>query len=225
MTDDSRGATTRDASFGARTEMLGGPATAHERGVTRARPARRHPARVARLGAAGLSLAATAGLTGFFLLSAGSDGGPSVALQVAPAAVRSLADPTTAASTRLLTRSIAPTTTALRSTRSTQVTTAPKSKVVDGGVFQNKWGEVQVQATFGSGGAIVAVDAIRSPNGQGKSIRINDRAVPALNGEALSAQSAVVDTVSGATYTSVDYRRSLQSAIDAARSAALTTLT
>ncbi len=37
-----------------------------------------------------------------------------------------------------------------------------------------------------------------------------------MNSEALTAQSANVDTISGATYTSNDYRKSLQSAIDAA---------
>ena len=49
-----------------------------------------------------------------------------------------------------------------------------------------------------------------------KSVRINDRAVPRLNSEAITAQSATVDTVSGATYTSVGYQQSLQSAIDIA---------
>ena len=58
----------------------------------------------------------------------------------------------------------------------------------------------------------------------GSSVRINDRAVPQLNSEALTAQSADVDTVSGATYTSNDYRRSLQSAIDAAKAAGLTAI-
>ena len=47
---------------------------------------------------------------------------------------------------------------------------------------------------------------------------------PQFNSEALTAQSADVDTVSGATYTSNDYRRSLQSAIDAANAAGITTI-
>ena len=37
---------------------------------------------------------------------------------------------------------------------------------------------------------------------------------PILHSEALQAQSAQIDTVSGATYTSEAYRESLQSAID-----------
>ena len=53
-----------------------------------------------------------------------------------------------------------------------------------------------------------------------EAVWINDQAVPRLDSEALQVQSADIHTVSGATYTSTDYRRSLQSAIDAARDAA-----
>jgi len=45
---------------------------------------------------------------------------------------------------------------------------------------------------------------------------INSHAVPILNQEAVSAQSAKIDTISGATYTSDGYAQSLQSAIDKA---------
>jgi uncharacterized protein with FMN-binding domain len=55
-------------------------------------------------------------------------------------------------------------------------------------------------------------------------VRINTRAVPVLNSEALTAQSAKVHSVSGATYTSNDYVKSLQSAIDAARASGITPL-
>jgi len=109
----------------------------------------------------------------------------------------------------------------------TATTAAPTtaSTVVDGGVFQNRWGLVQVEATFGADGKLASVTAVKTPNGLGKSVQINSSAVPALTSEALTAQSAQVDTVSGATYTSNDYRRSLQSAIDAARAANITRLT
>jgi uncharacterized protein with FMN-binding domain len=40
--------------------------------------------------------------------------------------------------------------------------------------------------------------------------------VPVLNAEVVDAQSAGIDMVSGATYTSEAYIRSLQSAIDQA---------
>ena len=111
----------------------------------------------------------------------------------------------------------APTTT--ESTATTGATTA-----VDGAVFQNKWGNVQVEVTFATDGTIVDVTTLQTPYVDDKSVRINQRAVPQLNSEALTAQSADVDTVSGATYTSTDYRRSLQSAIDAANAAGITTI-
>jgi uncharacterized protein with FMN-binding domain len=91
-------------------------------------------------------------------------------------------------------------------------------------VYSNKWGDVQVEATFAADGSLIDVTTLQTPYADDKSVRINERAVPQLNSEALTAQSASVDTVSGATYTSTDYRRSLQSAIDAAHAAGITTL-
>ncbi|MGC0371044.1 FMN-binding protein [Microbacterium sp. SLBN-111] len=46
--------------------------------------------------------------------------------------------------------------------------------------------------------------------------QINSRALPILVQETLSAQSADIDMVSGATYTSTGYKKSLQSALDEA---------
>ena len=66
---------------------------------------------------------------------------------------------------------------------------------------------------------MVTVAVEQSPDSDGKSVRINQRALPLLQSEALSAQSAKVDTVSGATYTSAAYAKSLQAAIDEARAA------
>lgn len=96
--------------------------------------------------------------------------------------------------------------------------------MVDGAVYSNRWGDVQVEATFDASGALVEVVALQTPDDHDKSIRINDRAVPELTAEALAAQSASIDSISGATYTSNDYARSLQSAIDAARAAGVTTI-
>ncbi|MEY2424542.1 MAG: hypothetical protein QOI61_114 [Actinomycetota bacterium] len=95
------------------------------------------------------------------------------------------------------------------------------SSVVNGAVYTNKYGEVQVQATFGPNGSLGAVGTLLAPSRDQKSVRINDQAVPRLNSEAVAAQSSRIDTVSGATYTSDDYRRSLQSAIDAARASGI----
>jgi uncharacterized protein with FMN-binding domain len=67
-----------------------------------------------------------------------------------------------------------------------------------------------------SGGKITDVTALQYPNDRNKSVEINSQALPMLRSEALAAQSATIDTISGATYTSDGYTQSLQSALDLA---------
>jgi uncharacterized protein with FMN-binding domain len=86
--------------------------------------------------------------------------------------------------------------------------------VVTGDTVGTQYGPVQVRLTV-SGGRIVTAEAVRAPSG-GRSTEINGSAVPRLNQEAVAAQSARIDAVSGATYTSEGYRKSLQSALDRA---------
>jgi uncharacterized protein with FMN-binding domain len=74
---------------------------------------------------------------------------------------------------------------------------------------------VQVQLTV-SAGKITAVEVVEYPNSNGKDQQINAQALPMLVKETLSAQSAKIDMVSGATYTSDGYITSLQSALDKA---------
>jgi uncharacterized protein with FMN-binding domain len=89
------------------------------------------------------------------------------------------------------------------------------STTVTGGTAQTQWGPVQVQITVG-GGKITDVTAVQYPNGNGRDQQINAYALPVLAQEALAAQSAHIDLVSGATVTSGGYVQSLQSAIDQA---------
>jgi uncharacterized protein with FMN-binding domain len=63
---------------------------------------------------------------------------------------------------------------------------------------------------------LVAVDALAYPSGGRRDQEISSFALPQLQQEAIAAQSAHIDTVSGATFTSDGYRRSLQAALDAA---------
>ncbi|MEU7788965.1 FMN-binding protein [Amycolatopsis sp. NPDC049159] len=84
-----------------------------------------------------------------------------------------------------------------------------------GDAADTRYGPVQVRITV-AGGRITDAQAIEYPQESGRDVRINSEAVPELNQEALQAQSAQIDTVSGATYTSEGYQQSLQSAIDAA---------
>jgi uncharacterized protein with FMN-binding domain len=87
--------------------------------------------------------------------------------------------------------------------------------VADGPVVQTKRGDVQVQAHI-SGGQITDITPMTVPNDNSRSVEINKYAVPQLRTEALAAQSAHIDAVSGATVTSEGYTKSLQAALDSA---------
>ena len=93
--------------------------------------------------------------------------------------------------------------------------TTPGTKTVTGETAQTRWGPVQVKITV-KNGKITDVTAVQSPSDNPRDQEINSYALPELRREVLSAQSASIDTVSGATYTSDGYRQSLQSALDSA---------
>ncbi|MBE3009710.1 FMN-binding protein [Microbispora sp. NEAU-D428] len=88
-------------------------------------------------------------------------------------------------------------------------------KTVTGDSADTRWGPVQVQIVI-SGGKLAGIKVPVAPANNRRDLEINNEALPILNEEALSAQSAQIDTVSGATYTSDGYIRSLQSALDKA---------
>ncbi|MCI0158969.1 FMN-binding protein [Leifsonia shinshuensis] len=90
---------------------------------------------------------------------------------------------------------------------------ASATKTVTGSAVDTRYGPVQVKVTF-SGTTITAVDTVQYPSESGRDVEINSQALPILQQETLSKQSAQIDTVSGATYTSEGYIQSLQSAID-----------
>ncbi|WP_329246195.1 FMN-binding protein [Streptomyces sp. NBC_01478] len=93
--------------------------------------------------------------------------------------------------------------------------TATGTKTVTGETAQTRWGPVQVKITV-KNGKITDVTAVQYPSDNPRDQEINSYALPELKSEALAAQSASIDTVSGATYTSDGYRQSLQSALDSA---------
>ena len=84
-----------------------------------------------------------------------------------------------------------------------------------GEVVDTRFGPVQVQVTL-QAGKIVDVTELQVPNDRRRSIAINNAAGPILREEVLQAQSANIDTVSGATVTSDAYAQSLQAALDQA---------
>lgn len=107
-----------------------------------------------------------------------------------------------------------PASTSSRSSKSTK-SRRPATRVVTGETVRTRWGPVQVEVTL-TGDRITKVRAIRLPDDNPRDQEINAFAVPRLTRETLSAQSARIDAVSGATYTSEGYIRSLQSALDKA---------
>lgn len=96
--------------------------------------------------------------------------------------------------------------------------TTPPPAVAQTGTFtgastSTPFGDVQVQIRVDNG-TIADVIAVQLTDREQKSVSISNRAAPVLRQEVLAAQSANVQGVSGATYTSDAYLTSLQSAID-----------
>lgn len=89
-----------------------------------------------------------------------------------------------------------------------------------GQTIDTQQGPVQVQATVtgtaATGTTITDITVPQYPNGGGRDQAINSVALPNLVQQALAAQSANIDMVSGATYTSTGFIQSLQSALDQA---------
>ncbi|WP_416984659.1 FMN-binding protein [Streptomyces sp. T028] len=113
------------------------------------------------------------------------------------------------------TPSAAPAQTGSASSAPRTTSAAPTTRTVTGATAQTKYGPVQVRITL-TGSKITGATAVQSPDETARSKDINSTAVPKLNQETLQAQSANIDTVSGATYTSEGYKQSLQSALDLA---------
>ncbi|WP_104198410.1 FMN-binding protein [Cryobacterium sp. M15] len=92
---------------------------------------------------------------------------------------------------------------------------AAQSGTFTGAVVPTQYGNMQVSVTLANG-AITEVTPLQLTNRGGRSAGISNQAAPILRSEVLTAQSANVHNVSGATYTSEGYLRSLQSALDTA---------
>ena len=149
-----------------------------------------------------------------------------VNFKVAEPATTVAAVPSTTTSTASAPTTTTQTTTAPTATTQTSTTTGTSSSsssaaYADGsytGTAVNEpWGTFQVQVTV-SGGQVAAVTLVSEPTDRHSS-SINSYAVPQLTQEALAAQSAQIDMVSGATWTSRSYVTSLQAALDDAAAA------
>lgn len=99
-------------------------------------------------------------------------------------------------------------------------TTTPGTHYKDGsytgGVADAQWGYVQIKAVI-QGGKITDVQFVQYPSDRNRSVEINSYADPQLTSEAIQAQSAQVDIVTGATDSSVAFMQSLSDALSQAQ--------
>lgn len=93
------------------------------------------------------------------------------------------------------------------------VTTAGGGRLITSNVANTAYGPVQIQVTLIQN-KITKVAVLEQPQSTENDIRIGDFAFPQLIKETLAAQSDKIDSVSGATYTSGGYIKSLQSVLD-----------
>ena len=127
----------------------------------------------------------------------------------ATTSTQSSATQATSSSTPTQTQSSTPTPAPAKS-----VAPAPAKSAVNGtftgpSVFVS-YGNVQVEITIRDG-KIVDAQALQSPNG--RSQRFSDYALPQLRQETLAAQSSSINNISGASYTSYGWYKSLQGAL------------
>lgn len=102
---------------------------------------------------------------------------------------------------------------------STTTSTSFKDGTYTGASTSTEWGDVQLQITVSSG-KITNISALTYPNDEGKSVAINQEAIPAYTKEAISNQSADIQAISGATETYKGFTGSLQDAINQAQKGA-----
>ncbi|MDX6685017.1 MAG: hypothetical protein QOF86_1145 [Baekduia sp.] len=113
--------------------------------------------------------------------------------------------------------SAAPSSSSSSSSSSSKTAGASSSatKTATGDAVGTPYGNAQVRVTI-SGGKITKIEALQLQGNDRKSVEISSFAEPLLRQSALTKQSASIDAVSGATFTSASYEASLQSALDKA---------
>jgi uncharacterized protein with FMN-binding domain len=87
------------------------------------------------------------------------------------------------------------------------------SGTATGDAVATQYGNAQVRVTV-TNGKIVKLEALQLQGNDPHSVQISSSAAPILAQEVLAKQTAAVDAVSGATFTSASYTLSLQSALD-----------
>ena len=116
----------------------------------------------------------------------------------------------TAAAVAMTSAATTPTTTSGTSTSSGSSTA---SGTATGTAIDTQYGAAQVRVTVRNG-RIVKLEALALQGNDPRSVQISGSAAPVLQQEVLAKQTAAVDAVSGATFTSASYMQSVQSALD-----------
>jgi uncharacterized protein with FMN-binding domain len=116
----------------------------------------------------------------------------------------------TAAAVATTSAATTPTTTSGTSTSSGSSTA---SGTATGAAIDTQYGAAQVRVTVRNG-RIVKLEALQLQGNDPRSVQISGSAAPVLQEEVLAKQTAAVDAVSGATFTSASYMQSVQSALD-----------
>ncbi|HEY7199723.1 MAG TPA: FMN-binding protein [Candidatus Dormibacteraeota bacterium] len=92
----------------------------------------------------------------------------------------------------------------------------PANRPADGSftgpTVPTRYGDVQVRIAI-SGGRLADVSVLRMPDDRARSAEITQYVTPVLRSEAIQAQSARIDIISGATFTSEAYAESLDAAL------------
>jgi uncharacterized protein with FMN-binding domain len=96
---------------------------------------------------------------------------------------------------------------------SASTTSTQASGTATGDSIATQYGNAQVRVTV-KDGKIVKVQALELQGDDPRSVQISSSAEPVLQQEVLANQTAAVDAVSGATFTSASYMQSVQSALD-----------
>lgn len=148
------------------------------------------------------------------LIGAGTIAGAVAVLGYQPGTLFSGPTATAAEATSSSTSTTATTTTSTTAAAADTTPTDPSAQATTytGETIQTRFGPVQVEATV-ENGSVTAVTALTYPTGDHESAQINASAIPALEQQAVEAQSANISGVSGASYTSAAFAESLQSAL------------
>jgi uncharacterized protein with FMN-binding domain len=90
------------------------------------------------------------------------------------------------------------------------------TRTVTGSAAMTPYGPMQVKITL-AGQRITKATVVQQTDDGTESQQIDSFSIPKLTSETIAAQSARIDAVSGASYTSSGYIKSLQSALDQAK--------